>query len=89
MEKHMPKLTREDLIEAATEGAKRAFVEMFTDDGNLAIVTAKDVFDAIREGVAHAIWRVATNATDMPTADFFDSVKEGMRDGVSRMSLPD
>lgn len=72
----MTDLTREDMMEAVSEGVRRA-------------IAGSGMFVAIRDGVAAGIWRVATNATDAPTADFFDSVKEGVRDGVSRMSLPD
>lgn len=74
----MARLTKEELIEATAEGVRRAFVEMMTDDGNFSLLTAKDVFEAIRDGTSAGIWRIATNATHMPCADFYDSIKEGV-----------
>ena len=82
----MPKLTREEMIEAFREGVRDAFLEVMTLDGMLSSVTAKDICDVLREGVAEAVWRIATNATDMPSSDFYDAIKEGAAAGVARVS---
>ena len=37
-----------------------------------------DMMESVRQGVADAIWRIATNGTDMPSADFYDAIKEGV-----------
>lgn len=48
------------------------------------------IYQAIREGVADAMWRLMTNATDMPCNDFYDHVKAGVKDAVLEMgAVPD
>jgi hypothetical protein len=41
-------------------------------------ITKEELQEAISEGVERAFWRMITNATAMPTADFFDSVEQGV-----------
>jgi hypothetical protein len=41
-------------------------------------------YHAVREGVADAMWRMITNATDMPCADFFEMVRKGVAEGFKR-----
>lgn len=41
----------------------------------------------VQIGVADGIFRIATNATDMPCADFYDAIKEGVRDAVIRIAF--
>lgn len=36
------------------------------------------VYEAIAEGVERAIWRMITNATDMPCHDFYDTVGDAV-----------
>jgi hypothetical protein len=36
------------------------------------------MMDAISEGVRRAIWQIATNGTQMPCADFYASITEGV-----------
>lgn len=43
------------------------------------------LLQAIREGVSDAIWRIATNATGTPCADFFEMIKEGMKEGMESL----
>lgn len=45
-------------------------------------LSRKDMMEAVSEGVRRAVWQMITNATDMPCADFFDAVKEGVAEGI-------
>jgi len=67
------RLDREDMMEAVTEGVRQA---LDLPPGLLG--------EAIRRGVADAVWRIATSGTATPHADFFDAIKEGARAGVER-----
>ena len=42
----------------------------------------QELFDAIRAGVHDAIWRMITNATDMPCADFYEMIQKGVEKGI-------
>ena len=42
------------------------------------------VYEAIRQGVDSAIWRMITNATNMPCSDFFDAVQRGVAIGIEK-----
>jgi hypothetical protein len=44
-------------------------------------------YEAVRLGVADGIERLARSGSEMPGADFFASVKEGVKEGVSRMDF--
>jgi len=41
-------------------------------------------YEAIRDGVADAMWRMMTNATDAPCADFYEHVKQGIAEGMRK-----
>lgn len=43
------------------------------------------VYEAIRDGVADGIFRVATNATQMPTNDFFYMIETGVKKGIEAL----
>ena len=43
-------------------------------------------YDAIREGVEDAMWRLMNNATDMPCADFYASIKDGVEEAHLKLS---
>jgi hypothetical protein len=43
------------------------------------------IYRAIREGVHDAIWHMITNATQMPCADFYDTIKDAAREAFSKM----
>lgn len=45
------------------------------------------VYEAIRQGVADGIFRIATNASDMPTHDFFNSIKDGVKAAVKDLGV--
>lgn len=41
-------------------------------------LSTEQMMDAISNGVRQAIWDVMTNNTDMPCADFYDAIKNGV-----------
>lgn len=47
----------------------------------------KKLFDAIRDGIADGLFRIATNGSSMPTHDFFDSIEEGVRKGIAGLGV--
>jgi hypothetical protein len=47
-------------------------------------VSKEELLGAIRDGVHDAIWHMITNATDMPCHDFYDTVKDGVAEGIER-----
>lgn len=48
----------------------------------LDLIDSDKFYDAISVGVQGAIWQMITNATDAPTADFFETVKEGVKEAM-------
>lgn len=76
------KLTREELIEATTEGVRRAFRDVLTDDGLLLLLTGKDICDAIKDGANRALWDVATSNEMNPAKTFYDAIREGVREAM-------
>lgn len=40
------------------------------------------ILEAIAEGVDRAIYRMITNATDMPCADFYDTIEKAARASI-------
>jgi hypothetical protein len=55
----------------------------------LPSVSKQEFLDAIRNGVADAVWQMITNATAAPCADFYDFVKDGVAEGIERLDLHD
>ena len=45
-------------------------------------ISKQELLDAIRDGVRDAMWRMITNATSMPCADFYATVKDGVEAGI-------
>jgi hypothetical protein len=45
------------------------------------------VYEAIADGVHTAIWRMITNATSAPCADFYHHVKQGVADAIAAMNF--
>jgi hypothetical protein len=74
-------LDRDDMMAAVTEGVKQGIYDLGSDCGHLDI-PHEIVHDAIRKGVADAIWNIATNATHAPCADFFEMIRQGVEDGM-------
>ena len=79
-------LEQEDMMEAVSDGVRLGIIELGTSHGRFD-VPHELMFEAIRQGVADAIWRVATNATDAPCKDFYDTIKEGVTAGVARLDI--
>ena len=77
------KLSREDMMQAVTEGVRQAIVDLGSDHGRLD-VPHEIVHDAIRRGTADAMWRLACDATDMPVSDFYEAIRQGVEQGVRR-----
>jgi len=40
------------------------------------------LYHAIKDGVEAAMWRMITNATDMPCSDFFVTIKQGVANAI-------
>jgi hypothetical protein len=55
----------------------------------LPTISKQELLGAIRDGVAEAMWRMITNATDAPCADFYNFVKDGVAEGIKRLDLGD
>ncbi len=47
---------------------------------------AEKVYEAIAEGVERAIWRMITNATDMPCQDFYDTIHKAAKEAFEKVS---
>jgi len=45
-------------------------------------LSTEELQNAIKEGTREAVWDAINNATQTPTADFFDSVKDGIKDSL-------
>jgi hypothetical protein len=41
-------------------------------------LTKSEMHDAVADGVDRAIWRMITGITDMPSSDFWDTLKAAM-----------
>lgn len=69
--KNIP-LDKDEIYDAIRDAVKEVFLELTQNMNSLQFQ------EAIKEGVQSAIWQVATNATDMPCADFYDSIQKGV-----------
>ena len=78
------KLTKEEMYDAFRSGVKEAILEIVPDYDS-----SKGFFEAVEQGVSNAIWKIATNATDMPCNDFYDSIKEGVEKAHQKMNCND
>ena len=45
------------------------------------------VYEAIAEGVDRAIWRMISNATDMPCRDFYNTIEDAARKAFGKASV--
>ena len=45
-------------------------------------VTSEQLLQAVRDGVCDAMWQMMTNATPMPCNDFYDTVKDGIKEAM-------
>ena len=51
---------------------------------NLGIpkITKDELLESIAQGVRMAVFDVATNATSMPSADFYEAIRQGTQDAM-------
>ena len=70
------KLDPERVYEAISDGVSRS---MTLDDRRL--------YDSISEGVHSAIWQMIRSGTDMPGADFRDSIEKAARQAFEQVAL--
>ena len=80
-------LSREDLFDAIRMGVREGIVDIGTDWGRKDI-PHEIVYEAIKVGVRQAIWDMITNATQMPCGDFYDTVKDGVREAIENLAPP-
>ena len=45
------------------------------------------VYEAIAEGVDRAIWRMISNATDMPCHDFYATIEKAAKEAFEKVSV--
>lgn len=45
------------------------------------------VYEAIAEGVDRSIWRMITNATQMPCHDFYDAIEKAAKEAFEKVSI--
>lgn len=45
------------------------------------------VYGAISKGVENAIWRMITNATDMPCADFYEAIQNAATKAFDNVTI--
>jgi hypothetical protein len=81
----MTKLTRDDMMEAVSEGIRRGIWDVATNQNPGVDVPNELLFDAVRQGVRDAMWKLMTNATQMPCADFYEAIQEGTAEGIARV----
>jgi hypothetical protein len=72
----LPQISKEELLDAIRDGVNDAMP-----------ISKRELLGAIREGVYDAVWQMITNATSMPCHDFFDTVREGIADGIERAQV--
>jgi hypothetical protein len=51
----------------------------------LPAISKQELLNAIRGGVHDAVRRMITNATDIPCAVFYDTLKEGVAMGIEEL----
>lgn len=50
-------------------------------------LTNQQLYDAVRDGVDNAFWRMITNATSMPCHDFYDTIKRAAQEAFEKVAL--
>lgn len=88
----MEDLDMDDVLDSIAEGVRKAFPEITHDFISDAIgggvTQALPDMDGVRldraisDGVHSAMWRMITNATQMPCADFYEAVTNGIAKGI-------
>lgn len=83
-------LNKEEMQDAIIIGVKEAILEMCeSGDGYNGPIRKEEIFEKIREGVHDAFWQLFSSATMMPCQDFYDTVKEGVKEAISELEFPD
>jgi hypothetical protein len=72
----IPRISKAELLDAIRDGVNDAMQ-----------ISKRELLDAIREGVHDVVWQMITNATSMPCHDFYDTLQEGIADGIERAQL--
>lgn len=82
----------DEVYESIIEGVRRAFPEMEArnvargvEDGVSAVLQEMGdgaLYRAFAEGVSEAMWRMMTNATVAPCADFYEAITNGIAKGI-------
>jgi len=88
----MEELDRDEVYDSIIEGVRQAFPEITHEFLSSAIEDGvsqmlPDMGDgrlqrAITNGIENAMWRMMTNATQMPCADFYEAVTNGIAKGI-------
>lgn len=71
----LPKLQATQVLNAIREGVE------------LPRITADELIAAIRGGVGDAVWRMITSGTDMPCADFYETMRIAAEAAFSKASV--
>jgi hypothetical protein len=72
----MADISRADMMEAISDGILEA----------IPILDADLVYNAIRQGVADGIWRIATNG-GAENFDVGEAIRQGVEDAIDGMNL--
>ena len=67
-------MTEHDVYEATRDAFKE----------EIPYLEAHRIYNAISLGVQRAMWQLMSNATMMPCADFYDSVKAGVKEAMEK-----
>jgi len=81
----MTKLSRDDMMEAVSEGIRRGIWDVATNQDPRTDLPNELLFDAVRQGVRDAMWQMITNATQAPCADFYEAIQDGTAEGIARV----
>lgn len=65
-------MNNDSMVNAISDGVVRSMNFL------LAKISKDELLDAVRGGIEDAVWAAIRNATDCPTADFFQSIKDGV-----------
>src|SRR4051794_18998961 len=79
----MQDLNQRDMMQAVTNGVREAFIEAMTSTRKFDL-PHELVCEAIRKGMADAIWKIATHAGDDPSGEFYSVIKAGVGDAMAR-----
>jgi len=52
-------------------------------------IEVDDIKEAIYRGVYDAMWQMITGATDMPCHDFYDTIKDAIKESIEKLNVED